>query len=726
MNNTHTIFRILALGSALPFFATAQEVTNSALVGDLDSLVVEATENDEAIFKNNIVKKASSSATKTDTPLLTTPQSVSTVSLEELEMRGVRNTNEALAYSAGVVSEAFGMDSRADDIFIRGFAADSYSGNNYLDGMRLPTGDMWTISQFDIVGLQSIDVLKGPSAVLYGQVAPGGLVNRVSKRPQEESWHQLGASYDSFGAYKMTFDSTGSLNNDKDVLYRFVTAYKNGDTEVNHNSIESLYLAPSVTFKLAPESDLRLYAMFQEENGGSTFQFIPVLGTIYPSSFGRIKRSTFLGEPEFNDFERTQFLAGYEFNHRFNEVWSLNHQLRYSYVDTLYRAVIGSRAGLEADERTFNRRATSGTGTAQTLSIDTRLKAEFELGASKHEAFVGFDFYYRDKENAREDVSKVASIDVYNPVYSGSAGFINDFRQLLGTEAESTQIGLYVQDQMALNRWHLTLGGRYDFTNEDSLNTITDVKSTTDPGKFTGRAGLLYLFDNGIAPYASYATSFEPISGTDIAGNTFDPSEGRQFEIGLKYEPKSFDALFTLSAFDLTQKNILTANPDDPTFKMQTGEVNIRGLEFETRATLTESLRFIGNLTYLDSEITKSNDGYRGNEVPITPDFSASAWLDYTFANDSAFAGLGLGVGVRYVGERYGEQANSIGIPDYIVADAAIRYDLGQWRSSLEGAHLSLNVSNLTDKYYVAGATANINSHYGAGRIASLNLSYEW
>lgn len=724
----------VAAAVSLPLALHGQDALKSlgspslgSVEGTLDETVVQSSSTGGEIFPDNIVAKRSEAGTKTDTPILLTPQSISAVSRAEIEMRGARNVNEALAYSSGIIAEATGRDSRVDDVVIRGFSADTVTNNNYLDGLRLVTGDMWTTPSLDVFGMERVEVLKGPSAVLYGQVAPGGLVNRVSKRPTDHSRGMIGFSYDNLETSRAMFDFSGPVAGSDAVSYRIVGLYQDGGTEVDYTDLERMYLAPSVTFHLGSETDLTLYAIWQQDHGGATFQFLPATGTLYPTQYGVIERETFLGEPDFNTFDRTQVMVGYEFDHRFNEVWSMTHNLRYSHIDTFYESVVGGRTGLLADNRTYTRRAVDGDGNAQNLTIDTRFRAEFSTGPVEHDVLLGFDYIHREREHLRRGArAAVPNIDIFNPVYGGTSSWIGSMTAQLANDATGDQYGFYAQDQLVLGNWHLLLGGRYDLSEDDNLNTITSARSITDPEKFTGRAGLLYHFDSGVAPYLSYATSFEPLSGTDRLGSPFDPTTGEQFEIGVKYEPEGFDGLFTVALFDLTQENVLTRDAVDPLFQSQTGEVNIRGVEVEGRATVCEGLDFIGNMTFLDSEVTKDNSGNLGNRVPTTPKFTASAWIDYTFQDGNPLQGLGIGAGVRHVGERYGDAANAFDIPSYTVFDAAIRYDLGKLSSSLEGTRVALNVSNLTDELYVATASHPISSHYGSGRIATLSLSHDW
>ncbi len=678
-----------------------------------------------------IVPKTSAAATKTDTPLLETPQSVSVVTRAEIEARGAQSVAQALGYTPGLVIGQGGEDSRVDEVLIRGFDAGGFSNNVYLDGLRVPAGGQWTRTQVDLFGLESVEVLKGPSAVLFGQVAPGGLVNMVSKRPTGDTRGLASIQYGSFDTLQVAVDSSGPLDGAGKFLYRVAGLYRDGGSQIDHTDLERFYIAPSFTWNIGENTSLTFLASRQEDRGGSTYQFLPVKGALNAiPGYGKMKQGTFIGEPDHNTFNRDQSTIGYELKHRFNDTFSLEQNLRYAEIDTHYDGVVGGTRGaqLEPDATgLWTRRAVTGIGEAHNLTLDTRLRADFSTGPVEHNLIVGFDYIRSSWEHQRTGAT-VTPINIFNPVYSGTAAF-PAFALQVDQDVKEHQRGFYIQEQMTWDRWHLTLGGRYDDTDINLLNTnpATGVRTRTRTSaeEFTGRAGLLYLFDFGLAPYVSYATSFEPVSGTDRNGRAFDPTEGEQLEIGLKYEPKNFNALFTLSLFELTQQNILTRDPVDATFQTQTGEVEIRGVEFETKITLTEGLSLIGGFALTESEITRNNDGNKGNEFAGVPGQSASLWLDYTF-QDGPLAGLGLGAGVRYVGSRYGDNGNQFVLPSYTLIDAAIRYDLGRLHSSLEGAHVSLSAANLADKTYVAKAETVSSANYGPGRAVNLNLSYAW
>ncbi|MBX3694513.1 MAG: TonB-dependent siderophore receptor [Steroidobacteraceae bacterium] len=664
------------------------------------------------------------SATKTDTPLIETPQSVSVVTREELDARGVTNLNEAVRYNAGVLAEATGIDNRVDDVYIRGFDAGSWSNNVTLDGMRAPQGGQWNRTMFDNWNLERVEVLKGPSAVLYGQVAPGGMVNQISKLPTATPVQQLRVTADEHGTYGAAFDVGGDAG--ERMLWRLVGLYSDGDTQIEHTSRSHWFVAPSTTLQLGEATKLTLLGLYQRDEGGSTFQFLPAQATLFPTSYGYIDNTTFIGEPSWNVYDRDIYTAGWSFEHAIGERWTLAQGARFTHVDSLFRTTVGGTATL-TNERLLGRRAVQGAGDSDGYTADTRLTGRLSLGGAEHTVLAGVDWQKADWDHLRQaaQVAPAAiAIDVFDPVYTHY-----DFAAVLAPQVSSVgtnrQTGVYLQDQIAVGQWRLTLSGRQDWFEDELLNRLSGVTTVEDNDAFTGRAGVLYLFDSGFAPYVSYAESFQPVGGsTDRNGDPFDPTTGTQWEAGVKYQPAGARGMLTVSAYELRQQNLLMTDPVDPDFSVQTGEARVRGVELEGRITPVAGFSVIGALTWMDSEYTEADDGLQGNDLPSVADFMGSAWLDYSFGG-GPLEGLGVAGGLRYVGETWGNDANTFRVPSYTLADAALRYTFGA-RSGARNATLTLNASNLADKRYVATCTAATACFYGTGRTVVASLRFGW
>ena len=682
---------------------------------------------------------STSGATKTSTALAETSQSVSVIERAELDARGVQSLNDAMRYVAGVSLESSGIDNRVDDFRIRGFDAGSWSNNVTLDGMRAPQGSQWNRSMFDSWNLERVEVLKGPSAVMYGQVAPGGMVNQVSKTPMPDQAQQLRLGVDANGQYSAAFD-VGAGTAGEDHLFRLVGLYRDGQTQIKRTEQQHWFLAPSYTWQLAERTRLTLLGMYQKDDGGSTYQFLPSAGTLNPTASGYMKNSTFIGEPDWNTFDRTLWTAGWMFEHQFNDHLTLTQSARRTHVDSLFRSVVTFGA-LNADGRTQNRRGVMGTGDSDGDTFDTRLQARFSTGAVDHTVLLGWDWQRADWEGVRSAMSSPRPIDIFNPVYS-------TYRPTVTTETPTAginrQSGVYLQDQLALGNWRMTLGGRYDWTKDDSSSANRNIATgiSTPGGRnvikneaFTGRAGVLYVFENGLTPYVSYAESFQPSTKSPLDSFTqtaFEPVTGSQWEAGLKYQPASVDGLVTLSLYDLRQQNMIVDDPvashrncgatGTATCSIQGDEGRVRGIELEGRITPIEGFSLIGAASRMDSEMTRSAP-YKGKELAMVPDYSASFWADYTF-QAGALQGLSLAAGARYNGVSYGDSANLYRIPSYTLFDAAIRYDVGQIGGTQ--VQLALNASNLSDKRFVSTCTGVSSCYYGSGRTVMATARFGW
>ncbi len=681
-----------------------------------------------------------SGATKTDTAVAETPKSISVIAREELDARGVTNLNEAVRYVAGIALESGGIDNRVDDFRIRGFDAGSWSNNVTIDGMRAPQGSQWNRTMVDSWNLERVEVLKGPSAVMYGQVAPGGLVNQVSKTPTPDQEQVLRLGITGHGQYSSAFD-VGTGSDDNRHLLRLVGLYRAGDTQIKHTEEAHWFLAPSYTFQLAEHTRLTLLGLYQKDDGGSTYQFLPMAGTLVATPYGRMKNSTFIGEPGWNTYDRTIWTAGWLFEHAFNDNWTLSQSARHTDVHSLFRTVV-TNGGLNADGRTQKRRATWGEGDSQGETVDTHLIGKLLTGAAEHTLLLGVDWQKADWNGGRGAMRDPADIDIFNPVYSNYVPVTTSISYSGGI---NRQTGVYLQDQIALDKWRLTFGGRYDWTRDNTWTQAYTVAgdrygqrmpTRVKNEAFTGNAGLLYVADNGLTPYLSYAESFQP-SGTNTnmsyTQTPFDPVTGKQWEAGLKYQPNSFDGLLTLSAYDLRQQNILTNDPE-PTHnicgsagtsicQLQDGEGRVRGVELEGRVTPLEGFSVIGAASRMESEVTRSNNGYAGKQLAMVPDWTAALWGDYTF-QAGVLQGLSLALGVRYNGESYGDSANRYRIPSYTLWDAALRYDAGQ--HGAVGTQFALNVSNLSDRRFISTCSGVSSCFFGTGRTVNATARFSW
>lgn len=669
------------------------------------------------------VANRSATGTKTDTPLIETPQSISVITSDQMKAQAVDSLNSVLRYTPGASGDLYGTDNRGLGVMLRGMS--SANGVFYRDGLQLKESNFVLFTGLDPYGAERYEILRGPASVLYGQAAPGGLINYVSKRPTEEKVNEISFSAGSFDRYEGKFDLSGPLNADKTLLYRLVGLVRDGNTQIDFVKDDRIFIAPSITWKPDENTSLTVLANYQRDRSGWAMQYLPADGTVRPSSvgFGKIPASRFVSEPSFDSYNNTQASIGYEFEHRFNETWKIRQNARYVWFKHDEEGVFGF--GLEPDGETYNRYADVGGTSLNGVTVDTQALAEFDTGKLDHKFLMGVDYTrynYRDYASS----ANVGQLNIYHPVYGNP---VTDITPYQDANTHLQQVGLYAQDQITLDKWHLTLGGRYDWANAsiDNPYNVDHPSLKRDDKAFSGRAGLVYLADNGLAPYVSYSESFQPTSNVDTNGNLLPPETGKQYEIGIKYQPTGWNSFITLSAFDLTRQNVAryggVGRPDDV---LATGEIRSRGIELEGVASLGSGLDLRLAYTYLDTEITSPTEvdaetgtSNQGNTPFGVPTHSASLWADYKVQN-GVLEGLGLGAGVRYVGATFGNDANTFKVPAVTLFDAAISYN---WKD----LQFQLNASNLFDKKYVASCfNESYGCFYGEGRKLTGSMKYHW
>lgn len=674
-----------------------------------------------------IVATRSSVGTKTNTAINEVPQSISVVTRDEMDKRGVQDFNSAIAYTPGIRAIDYVGGQGAPDIYMRGFRSFNLFGI-YKDGLR--TGFNQYDTDFETFGLERIDVIKGPASVLYGQMAPGGMVNLTSKRPTDEPIHEVQIQGGSYDRKQGAVDLGGRLDDEGKLSYRFVALKRDSGTQVDHSPDNRTYVAPSLTWKPDDDTTFTVLASYMKTREGGAEQSFPVNGTLHNTALGHVPSSTYLGDPHVSKYEVENTSIGYLFERRLGENWTFNQNFRYmeANVDYISNGARNS-AQLGSDGRTYTFGYQKRPKKTDTFLLDNNLQGHFSTGPVSHDVMVGIDYgHYAGRESRTG--SNNQTVDIYDPVYNANVVW----NSAKSTDGKSVivQKGLYVQDQLALDNWRLTVGGRNDWLSDREYDYLANAHTTQYDHKFTGRVGLAYLFDNGITPYASYATSFQPTSGTAQDGSTFKPTEGEQYELGIKYAPPGSNSSITASVYDLTQKNVTTTDPTNASYQVQTGEQRSRGLELEGKAELAKGLDLIAAYAYTDAEVTKANTvgtgttaySLKGNVPIAVARNSASLWLDYTLQS-GPLEGLGLGAGQRYVGSSYNAK-NTVKVPGYSLTDASVRYDLGHLSQDLKGLAVDVSVNNLFDKTYFTPGFYENSVFYGTRRNVIGSLTYKW
>ncbi len=659
------------------------------------------------------VANGGASASKTDTPIVETPQAISVITRDRLEAQNASTLAEALRYTPGVQSEVFGFEPRFAFIQIRGF--DATTTGLFRDGLRLSNPRFLVSYKPEPYSFERLEVPRGPASVLYGQASPGGLVNYISKRPTFEALREVGVEFGSFRHREGKFDLGGPIDDEKTLSYRLTGLLRDSDTQVDFIQDEREFIAPALTWRPSPDTSLTVLAHYQHDETRNS-QAFPASGTLFSNPNGPIPSHRFTGEPDVDRYERTEHSLSTVIEHRFSEAWQFRQIARYNSSE-LDDVVVFSSSVI--DDRTVGRSLFQNFGQLDELAIDNQLQFDVTTGALEQTWLLGLD-YRRLDGRTRQFFGSAPPLDLYAPQYGGTVP------QPVGTldaTSDQDQIGLYLQNQSKLaKRWVFQLGGRYDKASTVIDNRAPDLDdSARDDSEFTGRAGLLYLSEQGWAPYLSYSQSFLPAIEGLSAGGLFEPEKGEQVEAGLRYQPPGGRSFASMAVFDLVRRNYVQFNPT--TFAAeQTGEARSRGLELEVLASLRSGLELVAAYTWQDVEVTETNnEAARGKRPTWVPKTQASLWLDYTVRSGD-LAGFGVGGGVRHTGSTYGDDANTLRVPSATLYDAFLRYD---WN----GMRFALNLHNVFDKRHIAQAYVRGGSPFaniGQERTVTASVLYRW
>ncbi|MBP2236812.1 iron complex outermembrane receptor protein [Sinorhizobium kostiense] len=726
--NLPTLLRAMLAGtSALAFVASAQaqETGEEASGGDstaLETLVVNGGSGG-VITAEGYVGISSATGVKTDTPFLETPQSISSVTEQQLKDRNPQTLLETLSYTPGTRVGAYGFDPRFDAFFVRGFDV-TYTGV-FRDNLRQP-GAGSSLYKNEPYGLEGVSILRGPSSALYGATGAGGLYNLITKRPTEETLREVQVQLGSHDRYQGQFDFSGPANETDPVYYRLTGLLRDSNTEQLGVPDNRAYIAPAFTWQPDEDTKLTVLGEYTRTKTGGTAAYY---NDFYNEGFGSVT-DFFLGDPAFNDSIQNQGRIGYEFEHSFSDALTFRQNLRFSalhidadyvygwgpYTDTsgvLHPDLVARHAG------TFDERLTA-------LVFDNQLESRFETGVFDHTLLAGIDVA-KVNYKALGGEAAIDPFDMNNPNFGGSIAtpsFTSSNKQ------DQWQLGTYLQDQIRYGAWTLTLGGRYDWVWTDSsmtdLTTNTTTNTSQDDRAFSGRVGLTYETDFGLAPYASFSTAFSPNVGINRQTNQpFKPTESTQEEIGVKYLLSDYNVLLTAALFNIDQKNgIFWDVVNTVNTQVQRGKLRSRGFELEATTSLENGLSLTAAYSYTNLKILEGSAGTVGNYVSSTPFHLASIWADYTMPEDSVAEGLGFGFGARYIGSSYGDDTNTLKNDSRVLFDASVHYDFAAIDKKYEGLRLQVNATNLFDRRDIT-CTSNY-CYRDQGRTVIGSLRYNW
>lgn len=682
---------------------------------DLDAVTVTAD--------SDIPAARARSATKTDAPLLTVPQSVSVVTGAQMRDWGVDNVGQGLSYTPGVFADQR-PDSLYDGLFLRGFGG--FGGladfDKFYDGLKLPTAQYLGSASVDPYTLERVTVIKGPASVLYGGASPGGIVDLISKKPTGSTFGEAGATFgnqsraEGFVDVGGVFDPAGNAQYRMVALGRLLDAQEDGAPDQQH-----LVIAPSLRLRLDDATVLTLLLNYQNDPDAYYASWVPAAGTVLPGTAGKISRNAYMGNSGYDAFSREQVFAGYELERDLGNGLKFRQNLKYADIDQSYTGLVANYQTPFNASGQINRWAVGTQEGISSIAVDNQLTYQFAAAGMAHEVLVGLS-----AETARSNYvydlgnGPALSLPILpSPLDSLSLSRIAD------QSVTSRQLGLYAQDQVRIGKLSLLFGGRQDWVDMETDSALSSLTSSQSDAAFSGRVGASYEVVPGLAPYVSFATSFQPIIGTDANGAAYEPSRGVQREVGVKYQSDELRAFVTAAAFDIEQTNVRTMAPSGLGY-IQTGEVRSRGFEFEAHIEPVDGFKLIASYAYVDAVVTADEDAaIIGNHPSSIPENMASLWISYNFKG-GPWSGLTLGSGIRYVGSSEGDAANDFSVPAVTLLDAALNWNVGQTYPTLKGLEADLNVRNIMDTEYVASCFSIGGCFFGQGRMISLSLKRSW
>ena len=628
------------------------------------------------------------SALKISAPLSDAPQSISVVLQDQLILQNPQSISGVIDYASGVTANQYGYDPRFPRFKIRGFG-ELFNGV-YQDGLKLSGSDEVS-PLMEPYGLQQLDIIRGPTSVLYGQNAPGGMINLVSKQPSDTPAGELELQVGNYGRYDGRWDFNAPLTSDGSLAGRLVGVERESGTQFINVPDDETYVAPSLTWTPRPGTSLTLLTSFERVSGGDSDNVYEA--RILPKGY---PQTVYIGEKAFDRSVQETYALGYLFREDLGRGFSLNQAFRYSHahVDYQYPLIIGFSSAT-----TVAREAISEKENLEAVTLDTSVTGKVSTGVLTHTLVFGVDLQ-NTPFGVVERYGRAPALNYFSPVYglpiSAPTTIASSTRQTIAQE------GLYGQDLIKIaDHWILTGSLREDWA-QTRTTTLAGVnyfggaaRSRSTDDALSGRVGLVYLAPLGLAPYVSYSTSFQPQVGATYGGVAFLPTTARQYEVGLRYEPASKILSLTASLYDLTANNVLATDPilTHVGYEVETGQERSRGLEVELKAHPLTGLSLSAAYTYDDVRITKTTTVADLNNQPQnTPANQASVFADYTFSW-SMLRGVGFGAGVRYAGPSYDSDDNADGFRNvsqtYI--DGVVHYDFGRWR-------MAINATNLGDK----------------------------
>jgi iron complex outermembrane receptor protein len=658
---------------------------------------------------------------------LETPQAEQSIDAETLRASGAVNLSQALDLSASVARQNnFGGLWNA--FALRGFVGDENLPSNYLvNGFNAGRGFG---GPRDLSGIESVEVLKGPRAALFGRGEPGGTVNLVTKRPTFKTAGELRLSAGSFETYRADADWTTPLSDA--VAVRLVGFAEDAGSFRDTVETRKYGMSPSLAWRISPQSRL----VYELELSHQEIPFDRGVLAIN-GELGRIPPSRFLGEPGDGPLKADVQGHQFEFQHDFSKDWSalVGFTMRKTSLEgfSTEAELAANRQRLLVDGRTLTRQRRFRDYDASYQVIRGEINGRFQLAGLQHRLIFGVDAdrFENDQVFLRARAPTLASnptaaqqqaIDIFNPVYGSYT--LPTPTPLTNRVETQKSVGVFAQDQINLSeRLQLRLGARFDDYRQTLLNRANNQTSSQKEARTSPQLGVVYRAGDALSLYATYGENFRPLSGADAQGNGFEPNQSTSVEAGAKFSLGGIDG--TVAVFQVKQKNILVAADASAATQLAIGKARSQGLEIDLQGEITKDLSLWASYAYVDAKTSNTfNDPNFGVAVPAgsrllnVPKHTLSLQL----VNSMAVAGRGLqfGGGLLYVGQRSGEFTTNFKLPAYTVARAFAAYGL------TKSTTLRLDVDNLFSETYYTNSFSALWVQPGTPRSARVSAAFKF
>lgn len=621
--------------------------------------------------------------TRTDTPLRDIPQSIQIIPQEVLRDQNADIVRALLNAPSVRNSAPANFDTLR--IQVRGFFT-SPTLNGFKDSLSSNVGP-------ELTGIERIEVLQGPNAILFGSSSPGGTVNFATKQPLRDPFYFVEATAGSFNFYRGEVDLSGPLDDAGRVLYRLNASYRDQEFFLDLSRTQNFVIAPSVSIALGENTNLTIEGIYKDLDLERTTFGLPAVGTVLPNPNGRIPNNRNVNE---GILYAEGSRVGYTLEHNFSEDWSLRNAFQYSRYYSTYTDPNGGTfpIGLLPDNRTLERVYLNEAYDQRDYRLSTNVIGRFATGAIQHQLLFGIDLGRQTGDSSGLE-REIAPLDLFNPIYGQLPGAIIPGSEY-DTYSTTDELGILLQDQVAIaDNLKLLVSGRFDLFSQTNENIIANTETSQSGSAFSPRVGIVYQPTPPISLYANYSRSFQPAIGRAFDNSTFEPTRGTQFEVGVKADLNDRLSM-TLALYDITQSNVLTEDPDNLGFSVQTGEQRSQGIELSLAGEILPGWNVFASYAYNDARVTEDNVIPVGNRIQRTTPHAASLWTTYEI-QQGELQGLGFGLGLFFVGDRAGDAANTFELPSYLTTDAAIFYE----RNGLRAA---LNFKNLFNVDYFEGA----------------------